>query len=289
MKMCELFGQGKTVFSCEVFPPKKTSPVDSIYKTLDGLKDIQPDFISVTFGAGGSSTVNQTTREIASIIQNQYHIPAMAHLTCVAAGREDVDQMLADLKAAGVENILALRGDVNPNIPPKKDFLHADELVSYIRANSDFGVSGACYPEGHPQSPDLVSDIRYLKQKVDAGAQHLVSQLFFDNDDFFRFLERCRIAGIDVPIEAGIMPVLSAKSIQRMVSMCGASMPGKLTRLLARYGDHPEAMREAGIAYAIDQISDLIAGGVDGIHLYTMNNPAVAKQIADSLTSVRKV
>ena len=289
MKMCELFGQGKTVVSCEVFPPKKTSPVDSIYKTLDGLKDIQPDFISVTFGAGGSSTVNQTTREIASIIQNQYHIPAMAHLTCVAAGREDVDQMLADLKAAGVENILALRGDVNPNIPPKKDFLHADELVSYIRANSDFGVSGACYPEGHPQSPDLVSDIRYLKQKVDAGAQHLVSQLFFDNDDFFRFLERCRIAGIDVPIEAGIMPVLSAKSIQRMVSMCGASMPGKLTRLLARYGDHPEAMREAGIAYAIDQISDLIAGGVDGIHLYTMNNPAVAKQIADSLTSVRKV
>lgn len=289
MKMCELFGQGKTVFSCEVFPPKKTSPVDSIYKTLDGLKDIHPDFISVTFGAGGSSTVNQTTREIASIIQNQYGTPAMAHLTCVAAGREDVDQMMADLKAAGVENILALRGDVNPDVPPKKDFLHADELVSYIRANSDFGVSAACYPEGHPQSPDLVSDIRYLKQKVDAGAQHLVSQLFFDNEDFFRFLERCRIAGIDVPIEAGIMPVLSAKSIQRMVSMCGASLPGKLTRLLARYGDHPEAMREAGIAYAIDQISDLIAGGVDGIHLYTMNNPAVAKQIADNLTSIRKV
>lgn len=289
MKLYELFGQGKTVFSCEVFPPKKTSPVDSIYKTLDGLKDIHSDFISVTFGAGGSSTVNQTTREIASIIQNQYQTPAMAHLTCVAANREDVDQMLADLKAAGVENILALRGDINPEIPPKTDFKHADELVSYIRTNSDFGVSAACYPEGHLESPDLVSDIRYLKQKVDAGAQHLVSQLFFDNEDFFRFLERCRIAGINVPIEAGIMPVLSKSSIQRMVSMCGASLPRKLTRILGRYGDHPEALREAGIAFAIDQISDLIAGGVDGIHLYTMNNPDIARQIANSLSSIRTV
>jgi len=288
MKLCELFGQGKTVFSCEVFPPKKTSPVDSIYKTLDGLKDIHPDFISVTFGAGGSQ-VNQTTHEIASIIQNQYHTPAMAHLTCMAAGREDVDRLLAELKADGVENILALRGDPNPNFPPKTDFTYASDLVSYIRANSDFGVSAACYPEGHLESPDPVSDIRHLKEKVDAGAQHLVSQLFFDNEDFFRFLERCRIAGINVPIEAGIMPVLSKSSIQRMVSMCGASLPRKLTRILARYGDNPEAMREAGIAYAIDQISDLIAGGVDGIHLYTMNNPQVAKQISDSLFSIRQV
>lgn len=288
MKLHELFGKGKTVFSCEVFPPKKTSPVDSIYRTLDGLKEIQPDFISVTFGAGGSQ-VNQTTREIASIIQNQYHIPAMAHLTCVAAGREDVDHLLAGLKSDGVENVLALRGDVNPSIPPKTDFTHASDLVSYIRSTSDFGISAACYPEGHLESPDLVSDIRYLKAKVDAGAQHLVSQLFFDNEDFFRFLERCRIAGITVPIEAGIMPVLSASSIQRMVSLCGASLPRKLTRLLGRYGDHPDALREAGIAYAIDQISDLIAGGVDGIHLYTMNNPDVARQIAGSLSSIRSV
>ena len=288
MKLAELFGKGRTVFSCEVFPPKKTSPVDSIYKTLDGLRDIHPDFISVTFGAGGSQ-VNQSTREIAGLIQNQYHIPAMAHLTCVAAGREDVDRLREELKAEGVENILALRGDVNPDIPPKTDFAHASDLVSYIRAHSDFGVSAACYPEGHLESPDLVSDIRHLKEKVDAGAQHLVSQLFFDNEDFFRFLERARIAGIDVPIEAGIMPVLSRSSIQRMVSMCGASLPSKLTRILARYGDHPAALREAGIAYAIDQISDLIAGGVEGIHLYTMNDPAVAQQIAGSLTSIRSV
>lgn len=288
MKLAQLFGQGKTVFSYEVFPPKRDMPVDSIYTTLDGLKDIRPDFISVTFGAGGSK-VNQTTHEIASIIENQYHIPAMAHLTCVAADRSDVDQLLLQLKSDGVENILALRGDINPDIPPKTDFAHASDLVAYIRAHSDFGVSAACYPEGHLESPDLVSDIRHLKEKVDAGAQHLVSQLFFDNEDFFRFLERCRIAGINVPIEAGIMPVLSKNSIQRMVSMCGASMPRKLTRILARYGDHPDALREAGIAYAIDQISDLIAGGVDGIHLYTMNNPEVARQISSSLASIRRV
>ena len=288
MKLCELFGRGRTVFSCEVFPPKRTSPVDSIYQTLDGLKDIKPDFISVTFGAGGSQ-VNQTTREIAGIIQNQYHIPAMAHLTCVGAGRAEVDEMLSQLKEDGVENILALRGDVNPDVPPKTDFTHASDLVAYIRGRGDFGVSAACYPEGHLESPDLVSDIRHLKEKVDAGAQHLVSQLFFDNEDFFRFLERARIAGINVPIEAGIMPVLSKSSIQRMVSMCGASMPRKLTRILARYGDHPEALREAGIAYAIDQIADLIAGGVDGIHLYTMNTPEVARQIAGSLSSIRRV
>ncbi len=288
MKLRDLFGQGRTVFSCEVFPPKKDAPVDSIYKTLDGLKDIRPDFISVTFGAGGSQ-VNQTTREIASLIENRYHIPAMAHLTCVAAGKEDVDRLLADLKADGVENVLALRGDVNPDYPPKTDFRYASELVSYIRARGDFGVSAACYPEGHIESPDLVSDIRRLKEKVDAGAQHLVSQLFFDNEDFFRFLERARIAGINVPIEAGIMPVLSRNSIQRMVSMCGAGLPSKLTRILARYGDHPNALREAGIAYAIDQISDLIAGGVEGIHLYTMNNPDVARQIAGSVDSIRSV
>ena len=289
MKLCELFGKGKTVFSCEVFPPKKSSPVDSIYRTLDGLKDIRPDFISVTFGAGGSSTVNQTTHEIAAIVQNQYGISSLAHLTCVGAGREDVDRILAQLRADGVDNVLALRGDVSPDYPPKTDFAHASDLISYIRKHSDIGISAACYPEGHPESPDPVSDIRYLKEKVDAGAQHLVSQLFFDNEDFYRFLERCRIAGISVPIEAGVMPVLSAASIQRMVSLCGASMPRKLTRLLARYGGHPQALREAGIAYAIDQICDLIAGGVDGIHLYTMNNPEVSRQIADRLASIRTV
>ena len=213
----------------------------------------------------------------------------MAHMTCVAASRSEVDELAAGLKADGVDNILALRGDENPDWPGRRDFTHANELIAYLRTITDSGISAACYPEGHPESPDLVSDIRYLKQKVDAGAEHLVSQLFFDNDDFFRFVERCRIAGISVPIEAGVMPVLNKRSIERMVSMCGASLPRKLTRILARYGDHPEAMREAGLAYAIDQIADLVAGGVEGIHLYTMNNPEIALKIADSLSFIRRV
>ena len=302
MKIAELFGKGKTVFSCEVFPPKKTSPVDSIYKTLDGLKDIRPDFIKsklscrqlrlrylLIYFTCFQQLFMCTLAYDLSIIQNQYHITAMAHLTCVACTRGEAAELLAGLKRNGVENVLALRGDRNPDFPPKTDFLHADELVSFIHRRGDFGVSGACYPEGHPESPDMIHDIRYLKQKVDAGAQHLVSQLFFDNDDFYRFVERCRIAGINVPIEAGVMPVLNKGSIERMVSMCGASMPRKLTRILARYGDHPQAMREAGMAYAIDQIADLIASGVDGVHLYTMNNPAVARQISDSVASIRTV
>ncbi len=288
MKLRELFGRGRTVFSCEIFPPKKDAPADSIFHTLDGLSELRPDFISVTFGAGGSQ-VNRSTAEIAAMIQDRCHIPSMAHMTCVAVGRAEAEHMLAALRESGVENVLALRGDVNPDYPPKTDFAHASDLITFIRAQGDFGISAACYPEGHVESPDLASDVRYLKAKVDAGAQHLVSQLFFDNEDFFRFLERCRAAGIDVPIEAGVMPVLSKSSIQRMVSMCGASMPRKLTRILARYGDHPKALREAGIAYAIDQIADLIAGGVDGVHLYTMNQPDVARQIADSLASIRRV
>ena len=290
MKIADMFGQGRVVFSCEVFPPKKSSPVNSIFETLDGLRHIQPDFISVTFGAGGGhGQVHHTTREIASIIENQYHITAMAHMTCVAASRSEVDELAAGLKADGVDNILALRGDENPDWPSRKDFTHANELIAYLRTITDSGISAACYPEGHPESPDLVSDVRYLKQKVDAGAEHLVSQLFFDNDDFFRFVERCRIAGINVPIEAGVMPVLNKRSIERMVSMCGASLPRKLTRILARYGDHPEAMREAGLAYAIDQIADLVAGGVEGIPLYTMHNPAIALKIAESLSFIRRV
>ena len=286
MKLAQLFGQGKTVFSCEVFPPKRDMPIDSIYTTLDGLKDIHPDFISVTYGAGGSK-VNQTTREIASIIENKYHIPAMAHLTCVGADKHDVDQLLADLKADGVENILALRGDMDPNHPPKTDFQYASQLIAFIKSrDNSFHLSGACYPEGHIESPDMVSDILNLKKKVDAGAEHLVSQLFFDNDDFYDFREKARIAGINVPIQAGIMPVLNKSQIERMVYLCGASIPKKLARMLSRYGDHPAALRDAGIAYAIDQISDLVASGVEGIHLYTMNNAGVARAIFDRVSTL---
>ena len=286
MNIAQLFKEKSTVFSCEVFPPKKTSPIDTIYNTLDQLKDISPDYISVTFGAGGSGSRN-LTGEIAANIWKKYNIPSVAHLSCVNYTKEEVRQLLAGLKELGVDNILALRGDKNPDIPPKTDFKYASQLIEFIKSvDNSFHISGACYPEGHIESPDTVSDILNLKKKVDAGAEHLVSQLFFNNDDFYEFRDKARIAGINVPIQAGIMPVLNKKQIERMVSMCGASIPRKLARLLSKYGDHPEAMHDAGISYAVDQISDLIASGVDGIHLYTMNNAQVAKTIFERVSSL---
>lgn len=282
MKISELFSKGKCIFSFEVFPPKKDMPADTIYSTLQSLKELDPAFISVTYGAGGTGGGN-ITGEIASYIRNDLGITSAAHLTCVSNTRSDIDMILDDLKAKGIKNILALRGDINPERPPKHDFEHASDLISYIKQRGDFHISAACYPESHLDSPDIVTDIRHLKEKQDAGAEHMISQLFFDNELFYSFLEKARIAGITVPIEAGIMPVTNKKSIERMVSMCGASLPAKFTRMMARYENSPEALRDAGIAYAIDQIVDLIASGVDGIHLYTMNNPYIARKISQAV------
>lgn len=285
MKICELFKDNHTVFSFEIFPPKKDGSIEMVYNTLDELTDLKPDFISVTYGAGGTQP-GCSTREIVSIIKEKYHTEAIAHLTCVNSTKAEIDCVIEEFKTYGVENVLALRGDINPDIEPKKEFLHACDLIAYMKERSGLSFSGACYPEGHPEAPSFDEDIANLKRKVDAGASHLMSQLFFDNDLFYRFLEKARAAGINVPIEAGIMPCINAKQIQRMVTMCGASLPHKFTRLIARYGDSPEAMRDAGIAYAVDQIIDLAANGVDGIHLYTMNNPYVARKISESVSRV---
>lgn len=285
MKICELFKDNHTVFSFEIFPPKKDGSIETVYKTLDELTDLKPDFISVTYGAGGSQP-GCSTREIVSIIKEKYHTESIAHLTCVNSAKADIDRAIEEFKEHGIENVLALRGDINPEIEPKKEFLHASDLIAYMRERSDLSFSGACYPEGHTEAASLDEDIANLKRKVDAGASHLVSQLFFDNGHFYAFLEKARAAGISVPIEAGIMPCVNAKQIQRMVTMCGASLPVKFTRLIARYGDSPEAMRDAGIAYAVDQIIDLAANGADGIHLYTMNNPYVARKISESVSKV---
>lgn len=285
MKICELFKDNHTVFSFEIFPPKKDGSIETVYKTLDELTDLKPDFISVTYGAGGSQP-GCSTREIVSIIKEKYHTESIAHLTCVNSTKEDIDRAIEEFKEHGIENVLALRGDINPEIEPKKEFLHASDLIAYMRERSDLSFSGACYPEGHTEAASLDEDIANLKRKVDAGASHLVSQLFFDNGHFYAFLEKARAAGISVPIEAGIMPCVNAKQIQRMVTMCGASLPVKFTRLIARYGDSPETMRDAGIAYAVDQIIDLAANGADGIHLYTMNNPYVARKISESVSKV---
>lgn len=285
MKLADFFGKGKCVFSFEVFPPKKTMSADTIFSTLDSLKSLNPAFISVTYGAGGTNGDNITC-EIASHIKNNLGIESAAHLTCVSNTKEDIDIILEDLKAHGICNILALRGDINPERPPKHDFNYASELIAYIKSKGDFNISAACYPECHVDAPDMITDIRHLKEKVDAGAEHLMSQLFFDNAHFYEFREKAAIAGVNVPIEAGIMPVVNKKQIERMVSMCGASLPVKFTRMMARYENNPEALRDAGIAYAIDQIVDLISNGTDGIHLYTMNNPYVAEKISSAVSSL---
>lgn len=284
MKIKDMFEKG-TVYSFEIFPPKKDSPIEIIYNTLEELGGLKPDFISVTYGAGGSSNGGSTC-EIAKTIKEKYGIEPMAHLPCINYTKDEIASILEDFKKNGIENILALRGDINPNIPPKKDFKYASELVGFIKNNGDFDISGACYPEGHIDTPDMVEDIHNLKKKVDMGATHLITQLFFDNSFFYSFVERAKIAGINVPIEAGIMPVTNKKSIERMVSMCGASIPSKFAKMMQKYENNPEALRDAGIAYAIDQIVDLVSNGVDGIHLYTMNNAYVARRISEAVEKI---
>ncbi len=286
MKISEIFEQKKTVFSFEVFPPKKTSSIDSIYSKLGELSECKPDFISVTYGAGGGGA-SVLTADICKTIQDDYHIPAMMHLTCVNSSKESVEEVLKLIKEYKIENILALRGDIVPDIPRQTDFMHANELVTYIKERGNFHVSGACYPEGHPECDNLVDDILNLKRKVDAGAEHLVSQLFFDNNMFYDFREKARLAGINVPIEAGIMPVVNKAQIERMVTTCGASLPAKFVKMMNRFEHSPEALRDAGIAYAIDQVVDLMSQGVDGVHLYTMNQPEVAKKISDAVAALR--
>lgn len=286
MKITSIFSN-RTVFSFEIFPPKKTSPIETIYETLDALQDLHPDFISVTFGAGGSGN-GENTLAIACRLKEQYGIIPMAHLPCIHYTRAQIDSILDQFRENGIENILALRGDRVPDLQPAEDFIHASELIAYIQEKGGFDIAAACYPECHPEAPNLDTDIRHLKEKVDAGASHLITQLFFDNDTFYDFRYRTARAGIHVPIEAGIMPVTNRKQIERMVTMCGASLPRKFTKMVQRFENRPEALRDAGIAYAIDQIVDLVTDGVDGIHLYTMNNPYVARKISEAVSGILK-
>ena len=285
MKITSLFNSGKTVFSFEVFPPKKDSPIESVYGKLEEICALKPDFISVTYGAGGTGAHSRTC-EIAAKIKRDFHVESVAHLTCVNSTKTMIDETLADFKAHDIENILALRGDYAEGVAPQTDFRYASELCAYIRRHGGFDISGACYPESHMDSADEIEDVLNLKKKVDAGAQHLISQLFFDNELFYRFLERAKIAGINVPVEAGIMPVTNKRQIERMVSLCGASLPPKFAKIMQKYESKPEALRDAGIAYAVEQIVDLIANGVDGIHLYTMNSPYVAEKITRAVENL---
>ncbi|MGX7107136.1 methylenetetrahydrofolate reductase [NAD(P)H] [Hutsoniella sourekii] len=276
MKTKELF-KDKTILSYEVFPPKKATNLSSIYHTLDELKELSPDCISVTYGAGGGGNHSQSLAIAQSIKDSG--IPAIAHLPCIGMTQEELLEILQELEQRGIENILALRGDLPDGQYAPGDFEYASDMIAFIKDHGDFNIVAACYPEGHIDTKNKVEDIKHLKIKVDAGVDHLITQLFLDNQDFYAFKERCELAGIEVPIEAGIMPVVNKSQIERMTSLCGVKLPSKFTKMMDRYQDNPVAMRDAGIAYAVNQIVDLISQGVDGIHLYTMNNPYIAKRI----------
>ena len=285
MKLSQIHEQKKNVLSFEIFPPKKDEELKNIDKTLEILCEFQPDFISVTFGAGGSTNHNKTIR-LAKKIKEEYHVEPVVHLTCLCYDKQEIDAFSKELSQEGIQNVLALRGDRNPDIPEKKDFIHASDLIAYLKQTGDFCIAGACYPECHPESAGRVEEMRHLKQKVDAGAQVLLSQLFFDNQFYYRFVEDCRIAGIDVPITPGIMPVINASQIKRMVTMCGASLPQRFERIIHKFEGNKQALFDAGMSYALSQIIDLLANDVDGIHLYTMNNPAVARKICEGIRNI---
>lgn len=282
MRIPELFKEKKTVFSFEIFPPKKTSGIETIYNTIGSLAQLSPDFISVTYGAGGN-VMDKSTCEIASRIKRDHGIEPLAHLTCVNSTKEQAAYTIGQLNASGIENIMALRGDINPNVPVKEDFKHASELALEIKNLSDMSIMGACYPEGHYEAPSIEQDIENLKFKLDAGVEGLVTQLFFDNGKFFEFMEKVRAAGITAPVSAGIMPIISTKLIQKTVTLSGCSLPHDFTRMLSSYENDSQALFDAGIDYASRQIRELIEHGVEGIHLYIMNNAAVAQRITENI------
>lgn len=287
MKTSELF-RDRTVLSFEVFPPKPTSDETVIYRTLEELSKLRPDCVSVTYGAGGGANCDKTV-QIATDVKNKYGIESVAHLPCLYLSESDAVNILDRLKANGIENVLALRGDISENNAPNGRFTHASDLIEFIRGRYDFNIIAACYPEKHFEANSLSEDLTHLKNKVDSGAGQLITQFFVDNDYFYRFLEQARKIGINIPVEAGIMPVVNAKQITRMVKLCGIKLPEKFRKVIEKYGDNPTAMHDVGIAYAIDQIVDLITQGVDGIHLYTMNNAYVAERIYNAVYSLISV
>ena len=289
MKLSQLLTQGRVTVSCELFPPKTGAALAKVEDVLRDTAALSPDFISVTYGAGGSTS--KRTLELAARLQDAYRVPALAHLTCVSATREEVTDMVERLRAAGIENILALRGDVpqDTSFPSPEHYHYASELIAHIRSlpgGADLCIGAACYPEGHVECPHFAADLDNLKRKVDAGVDFLTTQMFFDNDVLYRFLFRALSRGITVPIVAGIMPVVSVQQIRRSCELSGTVMPPRLQGIADRFGDDPAAMRQAGIAYATEQILDLIAHGVEHIHIYTMNKPDVAARIMDNLSCV---
>ena len=282
MRISDLYNAKKTVVSLEVFPPKKDKGPESILDTLQAMTDLRPDFISVTYGAGGN-IANNDTCDIAANIKKKFGVEPLAHLTCVNSTMADVTEMIKRFAAADIENVLALRGDIVPGEQIEKEFFHANELAIEVQRNSGLQILGACYPEGHSESKNLREDIQNLKYKIGAGVKVLITQLFFDNQLFYEFLAQVRNAGIQIPISAGIMPIVNKKQIEKTVALSGASLPHEFTKMISLYENRPEELYQHGIQYAVDQIRDLLEHGVDGIHLYTMNNPDVALAVYEKI------
>ncbi|MDD7668960.1 MAG: methylenetetrahydrofolate reductase [NAD(P)H] [Agathobacter sp.] len=285
MKVSELLKSDKVTISVELFPPKKGSQLEN-YKAIVGqMAELKPSYISCTYGATGGTS--DYTVEIADTI-NSYGIPAIAHLTCASSTKEKVQSVIKELKDRKIENILALRGDIpeDADFPLPDQYHHAIELIGEIKEIGDFCIGGACYPEGHPEAATMEEDLQHLKEKVEAGCDYLTTQMFFDNNTYYRFLYKALAKGINVPVVPGIMPVTNAAQVKRTISLTGNLVPAKFLSIVDRFGSNPEAMKQAGIAYATEQIIDLIANGVNHIHIYSMNKPDVAGAIMDNLSEI---
>ncbi len=288
MKLTQILDRKELSLSFEVFPPKANNNFEVIKDATEKIAALKPSFVSVTYGAGGGTS--EYTLDIAKNIKEKYKVETLAHLTCVSSSRETIKERIQDFKNSGIENIMALRGDIPEDRLNEDrshwDYKHAIDLIKEIKDNGDFCIGGACYPEVHPESTSSKEDIMHLKEKVDAGCDFLTTQMFFDNDLLYAFLYKIRDAGINVPIVAGIMPITNAKQVERAVKLSGSFMPKRFRSLVDRFGDDPEAMKQAGIAYATDQIIDLYANNVTNVHLYTMNKPDVAEKIKNNLTQI---
>ncbi len=284
MKISEIL-KAKRSISCEFFPPKSAEGIPGVLRAIDRLKAFMPDFVSVTYGAGGST--RQFTEEITARVKSEGELEVMAHVTCVGQTKEAVHGVLARLEDAGIQNVIALRGDPPRGetefVPLEGGFGHATDLVQHIRKNFSFGIAAACYPESHTESPDLETDMAYTKLKVQSGAEFLITQLFYDNNDFFTFMDRVRQAGVDVPVIPGVLPILSAGQIRRFTALCGARIPEALDKQLDKYADDDDAVRELGVEHASDQVRGLWEAGVPGIHFYVLNRSYSVSKILTNL------
>ena len=285
MKIIDIIKSEKPTLSFEVFPPKTTDNMLSVKIATEKIAVLCPDFMSVTYGAGGGTS--EFTAEIARNLQDKYDVPVLAHLSCVSSTKDEIHRQLDLLREKGIENILALRGDMPEGMSKEHlDYHYASELTREIKEYGGFCIGGACYPEVHPESASSIEDMKHLKEKVDAGCEFLTTQMFFDNNLLYNFIYRARKAGIDVPIVAGIMPVTNPKSIKRICAISGTALPQRFIRIVDRYGDSPEAMKQAGIAYATEQIIDLYANGVRAVHVYSMNKPDIAQRILENISAI---